>query len=193
MLSRVSLVYIFLFLFFSMFNSFLYAGTIYFYKDEEGVLHFTNIPDSPNYRVYISQYSLLSKKDIKELVKRYSKQYGVDYSLVLAILEVESNFDPYAVSHAGAQGLMQIMPITQRELEIYSPYDPEENLQGGIKYLKRLLDKYKDIKLALAAYNAGPGAVDSYGGIPPFKETRRYVREVLNRYNRLKKKVMGKK
>jgi len=193
MLSRVSLVYIFLFLFFSMFNSFLYAGTIYFYKDEEGVLHFTNIPDSPNYRVYISQYSLLSKKDIKELVKRYSKQYGVDYSLVLAILEVESNFDPYAVSHAGAQGLMQIMPITQRELEIYSPYDPEENLQGGIKYLKRLLDKYKDIKLALAAYNAGPGAVDSYGGIPPFKETRRYVREVLNRYNSLKKKVMGKK
>ena len=106
---------------------------------------------------------------------------------------MESNFDPYAVSHAGAQGLMQIMPITQRELEIYSPYDPEENLQGGIKYLKRLLDKYKDIKLALAAYNAGPGAVDSYGGIPPFKETRRYVREVLNRYNRLKKKVMGKK
>ncbi len=169
------------------------GGTIYFYRDKAGGLHFTDLPDSRNYKPYISEYSLISKHKIVELAKKYCRELGVDYALVLALLKVESNFKIHAVSRAGAQGLMQIMPMTQTDLKIYSPYDPDENLRGGIEYLKKLLQKYKDKRLAIAAYNAGQGAVDKYGGIPPFKETKRYVKKVLEEYHKFKARLMGQK
>lgn len=171
-----------------LFFHYLCAGTIYFYKDENGVLHFTDMPDSSKYKPYISYYSLYSEQKLFEITKRISKRYNVDPYLIMAIMKIESNLDVYAVSSKGAQGLMQIMPSTQRDVGVYSPFDPEENIEGGIKYIKYLLDKYHNIELALAAYNAGPGCVDKFKGIPPFKETKRYVRLVLQEYKKLKKK-----
>ncbi len=170
-----------------------WGGDIYFYRDKHGVFHFTDLPDSPKYRLFLPYYSLLDREKIKRLVKKYCKIYGVEYPLALSILEVESGYDPTATSSRGAQGLMQIMPSTQRDLQIYSPYDPENNIEGGIRYFSRLLKKYKNIKLAIAAYNAGPGAVDKYGGIPPYRETRKYVKKVLKRYREIKKEIMVSK
>ncbi len=170
-----------------------WGGDIYFYRDKNGVFHFTDLPDSPRYRPFLSYYSFLDRQKIKKIVKRYCKRYGVEYPLALAILEVESGYDPTATSSRGAQGLMQIMPSTQEELRLSSPYDPEDNIEGGIRYLSRLIKRYKDIRLAIAAYNAGPGAVDKYGGIPPYRETRRYVNKVLSRYRDIKKEIMVKK
>jgi soluble lytic murein transglycosylase-like protein len=112
-------------------------------------------------------------------------EYGVDEELVRAVVRIESGGRPDAVSHKGAMGLMQLMPGTARMLGVEDPYDPVQNLEGGIKYLSQLSDKYNgDLVKTLAAYNAGPGRVDSYGGVPPFEETQRYVRNVLALYER---------
>ncbi len=128
---------------------------------------------------------LKDAKSIEDLIVRLSKKHGVDPALVKAVVEVESNFDPKAMSSVGAKGLMQIMPDTAKDLGIKDPFDPEDNLEGGIRYLKRLLNKYdNDISLALAAYNAGPGNVDKHNGVPPFTETRNYVRKVLKAYTK---------
>ncbi|WP_461833363.1 lytic transglycosylase domain-containing protein [Desulfothermus sp.] len=164
------------------------AGTIYFFKDKNGVLHFTDIPDNPKYRPFISDYSLINKKQIKKILKRYCQIYNVDYYLAYSILKVESNFNPHAVSQKGAKGLMQIVPVTQRELKIFSPFDPEENIEGGVRYLRKLMDRFNRIELVIAAYNAGPNAVIKYNGIPPYKETKNYVKKVLRLYKRLKNK-----
>ncbi len=183
---------IFLFLLSSgLFSPYLFSGTIYFYKDKDGVLHFTDLPDSSKYRPFIlyREDDNSDKKRIREILKRYCTIYNVDYELALAILKVESNFDPNAISKKGAKGLMQVMPVTQREVGITSPFDPEENIEGGVKYLRKLLNQYKDIRLVVAAYNAGPNAVKKYRGIPPFKETREYVRKVLRLYYKLKEKI----
>ncbi len=133
---------------------------------------------------------LKDAKSIEDLIVRLSKKHGVDPALVKAVVEVESNFDPKAMSSVGAKGLMQIMPDTAKDLGIKDPFDPEDNLEGGIRYLKRLLNKYdNDISLALAAYNAGPGNVDKHNGVPPFTETRNYVRKVLKAYTRYAQKT----
>lgn len=112
-------------------------------------------------------------------------RYGIDESLVRAVIRMESGGKTDAVSHKGAMGLMQLMPGTAKMLGVDDPFDPVQNLEGGIKYLSQLSDKYNgDLTKTLAAYNAGPGRVDAYGGIPPFAETQKYVRSILALYDR---------
>ena len=122
-----------------------------------------------------------------ELIKRVAKEEGVDPLLIKAIMKVESNFKVYAVSRKGARGLMQLMPHTAKKLGVEDIYDPEENLRAGVMYLKKMLEKFKgDMVLALAAYNAGPLVVSRYKNIPPYQETRIYVRKVLEYYRKYK-------
>jgi soluble lytic murein transglycosylase-like protein len=117
------------------------------------------------------------------MIEKYSQQFGVDKDLVNALIKQESGFNPGVVSKAGAKGLMQLMPSTARALGVTDSGNPEKNLEGGIKLLKNLLSQYNgNIPLALAAYNAGSGAVDKYKGIPPYKETQNYVKSILSSY-----------
>ncbi len=122
---------------------------------------------------------------IKEIVRDYADQNRVPASLVSAIIETESSYNPRAVSNRGAMGLMQLMPETARELGVDDPFIPEENIRGGVSIIRRLLEKYNwDYKKALAAYNAGENVVDRSGGVPPLAETREYVNRVINAYLR---------
>jgi soluble lytic murein transglycosylase-like protein len=112
------------------------------------------------------------------LVQEHSQKQSLRPELVRAVIQVESGFDPRATSPKGAMGLMQLMPDTARSLGVVNAYDPEDNIRGGTAYLRQLLNKYGSEQLALAAYNAGPGAVDRYDGVPPYRETKDYVRRV---------------
>jgi soluble lytic murein transglycosylase-like protein len=126
----------------------------------------------------------IARADVEALARRAGTRYGVEPALIEAIVRNESGFDAAATSPAGAQGLMQLMPTTAQSLGVTDAYDPAQNLAAGTRYLRGLLDRFKRVDLAVAAYNAGPNAVAHYGGVPPFAETKAYVRSVLAEYRR---------
>jgi soluble lytic murein transglycosylase-like protein len=135
------------------------------------------VPGAPAYRT--TTEGLPRKAEMfEELVQEHSQKHSLRPELVRAVIQVESGFDPQATSPKGAMGLMQLMPDTARSLGVVNAYDPEDNIRGGTAYLRQLLNKYGSEQLALAAYNAGPGAVDRYDGVPPYRETKDYVRKV---------------
>ena len=124
-----------------------------------------------------------NKSQILNVVSQISKKHGVDEKLVQALIKQESGFNPKAKSKSGAMGLMQLMPTTAKNLGVKDPYNTVQNVEGGVKYLKSMLNKYNgNVILALAAYNAGPGAVDKYSGVPPYSETQNYVKNILANY-----------
>jgi len=171
----------------------LALGDIYRYIDEKGVIHFTNLPCGPHYTLYMKEKPKPIRKKRKNpvdlakvtsLVKQYATQFGLEEELVEAVIKIESGYDPLAVSSKGAQGLMQLIPETARDMEVADPFDMAENIRGGSRYLRLMLDLFEDnLDLALAAYNAGPSAVQRYGGIPPYNETLRYVEKVKAQYS----------
>jgi soluble lytic murein transglycosylase-like protein len=159
-------------------------GGIYKYVDDNGVTYYTNTPESAKHgKVRSVRKDYSNTNDYSEIIHSVSSKYDIEPSLIRAVITVESNWNYNAVSDKGAMGLMQLMPSTARELAVRNPFDPEENIDGGTRYLRFLLDKFNDLPLALAAYNAGPGTVESHGGIPSITETKQYVNKVLSIYN----------
>lgn len=130
-------------------------------------------------------------KELLNAINTHCQRRQMDPHLVYAVIEAESNFQPDAVSPKGAQGLMQIMPETGRQLGLQSPFDPERNIEAGVRYLRLMLDRFGSLPQALAAYNAGPGSVEQHGGVPPIPETQQYVGRVMARYQDLKAQEGG--
>lgn len=162
---------------------------IYKYVDEEGVLHLTNVPTEVNAKytlvlrekpVYFIPGTDVNKYD--QLIVKAADKYRVDSALVKAVIKAESNFNHQAVSRAGARGLMQLMPKTANYLQVADSFHPENNIEGGVRYLRYLLNLYQNnLPLALAAYNAGEGTISRYNGqIPPYRETQSYVQRVIS-------------
>ena len=166
------------------------TADIYRYIDSHGVMHFTNAPTSSKYVLLILEADLnypyvADSSAYDRLIRMAAGKFGVSFSLIKAVIRAESGFNPRAVSRKGARGLMQIMPGNFTHLSISDPFDPVQSIMGGVQYLKQLLDRYdQKLPLALAAYNAGPRAVDRYGGIPPYEETQSYVKKVMVLYHR---------
>ncbi len=170
---------------------------IYRYEDDEGIVHFTDAPTDKRFKIFMrdirkdKQLRTLLKMsrsvnpaEYDHIIKTSSDKYGVSTSLIKAVIHAESGYNPNAVSHKGASGLMQLMPGTAKSLKVSNSFDPKDNVEGGVKYLRFLLDTFKgDVSLALAAYNAGLSRVAKYGGIPPYPETRNYVNKVLSYMN----------
>jgi hypothetical protein len=175
------------------------AGTTYRFEDENGVVHYTNVPTDPRYRfvrrdpepaVAASASPAPGPGPLAsglpafaQLIRTAAERYGVDTRLVEAVVQVESAGNPTAVSPKGARGLMQLMPERAAQLGVRDPFDPRQNVDGGVRHLRDLLQRFGgDVTLALAAYNAGEMAVRTYGGVPPYPETREYVQRVRALY-----------
>ncbi len=181
---------------------------IYRYVDPRGTVHFTDKPSHPGYKLFMrseakpavptglaeARAALRARpaskrssgsKEFSPLVHEASQRWGVSPALVHAVITAESNYDPEALSRAGAMGLMQLMPGTARRFGVADPWDPEQNVHGGVRYLRELLDRFQNLKLALAAYNAGEGAVEQHGNqVPPYEETQTYVQRVMGLFFR---------
>ncbi len=183
---------------FSLFLSFVLLAAqaqadIFVHRDSQGVLHFTNVPNHSGYRTIIrewgngSRISNLAPGRLEEIIRSASNRYRVDPNLVRAVIKAESDFNTQARSPKGAQGLMQLMPDTARLHNVGNVYDPDENIDGGVRHLRLLLDRYQgDLRLTLAGYNAGIQAVEKYGGVPPYPETREYIQRVLDYHQRFR-------
>jgi soluble lytic murein transglycosylase len=166
-------------------------GDIYMYRDRRGVLHFSNAPTEPQYQYYLPDISSWKhvrsgridgarRQAFDRIIHEAARRHRVDRALVKAVIRAESDFVPYAVSPAGALGLMQLMPATARLRNVWRVFEPRENVEGGVSHLRYLLDRYGgNIRLALAAYNAGEKAVEAHGGVPPYPETVEYLSRVL--------------
>jgi len=167
------------------------AGAIYRYRLADGTLCFTDAPRRPGDRpaIFLSRRRATvttvhrsRRHPFAATVRRAANDTGLAADLLHAVIATESGYDPRARSPKGAMGLMQLMPGTARDLGVVDPYDPEENIFGGARYLRTLWDRFGDLTLALAAYNAGPDRVAQYGGVPPFPETRTYLRRLRTLY-----------
>ena len=169
------------------------AGTTYRFEDEGGTVHYTNVPSDPRYRFYRAEPDAAGTSRLApparglaafaDTIQAAAKRYQMDRRLVEAVILVESAGNPSAVSRKGAQGLMQLMPQRAAALGVQNAFNPVENVDGGVRHLRDLLRSFGgNVALALAAYNAGEGAVRSHQGIPPFPETQDYVRRVRALY-----------
>ncbi len=184
----------------------LAGADIYQYTDENGVLHFTNVNGGGKNHKRVRSEPVCRRETVAapkalsaspapspsmnipsaylDIINSACDRHGIDPSLVHAIVKVESDFNPYALSRKGAMGLMQLMPQTAVDMNIKNSFNPAENIDGGVKYLRYLIDRYEgNLSLALAAYNSGETAVKRWGTIPPFKETQNYVKRILKIYN----------
>jgi soluble lytic murein transglycosylase-like protein len=170
------------------------AENIYSFVDARGLSHFSNAPTDPRYKkIAVAGRPVarvfLSYKGVHKAITQHSEQHGVDPALVRAVIKAESSFNAGAVSRKGAIGLMQLMPRTARAFHLSDPYDPQQNISGGVRHLRYLLDRFQgNIPLALAAYNAGETRVSRGGRIPQIVETREYVRRVLRYYKEYRQK-----
>lgn len=162
---------------------------IYSWRDAAGTLVVSTTPKDPSAQLYVVSHAasvratraVVDKRGeaYEDLIVQHATEHNISADLVRAVIQVESGFNPLARSVKGAMGLMQLMPATARDLGVTNPYDPVQNIRGGVAYLKQLLLRYGfDVELALAAYNAGPDAVARYGSVPPYRETRNYVSKV---------------
>jgi len=163
---------------------------VYKHIDAKGRVHFSNVPVQSRFTFYCNEASdnSLETASIDNLVNHYARKHALDPDLVKAVVKAESNFDPACVSSAGARGLMQVMPTTAAEMEIYDLFDPSQNIAAGSRYLRQMFERFSgNLDLALAAYNAGPTAVDNYGGVPPYAETRMYLKNVKRYFNQYRR------
>ncbi len=169
---------------------------IYKYTDENGVVCYTDAPFGKKTERVMKEKPVVEKapagavpfvsagEDYSDYVARAATKYEIEPELIHAVIKTESNGNRRAVSKKGAMGLMQLMPSTATDMAVGNPFNPEENIEGGVKYLRYLLERFKgDLTLALAAYNAGPTTVEKYGNVPPITETRQYVNKVFSFYN----------
>ncbi len=160
---------------------------IYRAVDRNGTIVFTNVPTENRFRKIepsqVGPRRQVPETELERAIRQHAKAHRVSPALVRAVIKAESDFDPDAVSRTGAMGLMQLMPKTASHLEVRDPYDPTDNISGGTRYLRYLLDRFKgNVQLALAAYNAGETRVEQYRALPPYQETRDYVAKVMRFY-----------
>ena len=181
----------------SLFLADAVSAGIYKYEDENGVLHFTNCPKDPKFKLYLREpdeearptmrrvsYGYIKDSTIFDhLIAESAETHQVDFALIKAIIRAESGFNPYAISRKGARGLMQLMPETASRMSVPNIFSPRDNIEGGVRYFRYLLYLFNnDLRLSLAAYNAGENIVAQLGTIPPYRETVDYVQKVLDFY-----------